>query len=73
MKTYKENKEKISAIIHIPALKEETFGRDITEMLQERLTFSEAIASASRTIMTRQRLKIVRDELFNQLSNSVVM
>ncbi|HCU5992271.1 TPA: conjugal transfer protein TraL, partial [Legionella pneumophila] len=48
MRTYKENKEKISAIIHIPALKEETFGRDITEMLQERLTFSEAIASASR-------------------------
>ncbi|HEM6995281.1 TPA: conjugal transfer protein TraL [Legionella pneumophila] len=50
MRTYKENKEKISAIIHIPALKEETFGRDITEMLQERLTFSEAIASASRRL-----------------------
>jgi hypothetical protein len=73
MKTYKENKEKISAIIHIPALKEETFGRDVTEMLQERLTFSEAIASPGRTIMTRQRLKIVRDELFNQLTNAVVI
>ncbi|HHM2297752.1 TPA: conjugal transfer protein TraL [Legionella anisa] len=72
MKTYKENKERITAIIRIPALKEETFGRDLTEMLQERLTFSEAITSSDKTIMTRQRLKIVRDELFNQLTNAVV-
>ncbi len=73
MKAYKENKEKISAIIHMPALKEETFGRDVSEMLQERLTFDEAIASPAKTIMTRQRLKIVRDELFNQLTNAVVV
>lgn len=73
MKAYKENKEKISAIIHMPALKEETFGRDVSEMLQERLTFDEAIASPAKTIMTRQRLKIVRDELFSQLTNAVVM
>jgi hypothetical protein len=73
MRTYLENKEKISAIIRIPALKEETFGRDVTEMLQDRITFSEAIASSARTIMTRQRLKIVRDELFNQLTNAVAM
>ena len=73
MKTYKENKEKISAIIHIPALKAETFGHDVSQMLQERLTFNEAIASPTKTIMTRQRLKIVRDELFNQLTNAVVI
>lgn len=73
MKSYLENKEKITAIIHIPALKQETFGHDVTEMLQERLTFSEAIGSSQRTIMTRQRLKIVRDELFNQLTNAVVV
>jgi len=73
MKSYIDNKAKISAIIHIPALKQETFGHDVTEMLQERLTFSEAIGSSERTIMTRQRLKIVRDELFNQLTNAVVV
>lgn len=73
MKVYMENKDRISAIINIPALKEETFGRDLTDMLQERMTFDEAIASPSRTIMTRQRLKIVRDQLFSQLDNAMVM
>lgn len=59
MKAYIENKDRVSAIIQVPALKEETYGRDVTEMLQERLTFDEALSSSSRSIMTRQRLKIV--------------
>lgn len=73
MKAYKDNKERVSAIIHVPTLKEETYGRDLTEMLQERLTFDEALALPSKTIMTRQRLKIVRDQLFNQLDNAAVL
>lgn len=73
MKAYVENKNRVSAIIQIPVLKDETYGRDLTDMLQERLTFDEAIASPSRTIMTRQRLKIVRDQLFNQLDNAVMV
>lgn len=43
MKAYRDNKDKVSAIIEIPSLKAETFGIDLTEMLQERLTFNEAI------------------------------
>ena len=57
----------------IPALKEETYGRDLTEILKERLTFEEALKSPAKTIMTRQRLKIIRDQLFNQLDNAVVI
>lgn len=67
MKAYLENKDRIFAIIHIPTLKEETYGFDLNEMLQKRLTFDEAIASPSKNIMTRQRLKIIRDRLFEQL------
>jgi hypothetical protein len=73
MKVYLENKSQVSAIIKIPELKEETYGRDVTDMLQERLTFNEAIALPSRTIMTRQRLKIVRDQLFSLLDSAVVL
>lgn len=73
MKAYLDNKNRVSAMVHIPRLKEETYGRDMTDMLQERLTFNEAIALPSRTIMTRQRLKIVRDQLFSQLDNAVVI
>lgn len=73
MRVYRENKERISAIINIPTLKGETYGHDLTEILKEKSTFEEALASSARTIMTRQRLKIIRDQLFNQLSNAVVI
>lgn len=73
MKAYTSNKARVSAIIQIPALKEETYGRDFAEMLQARLTFDEALAMSSLTIMTRQRLKIVKGQLFAQLENSAVL
>ncbi|EDD8358804.1 conjugal transfer protein TraL [Salmonella enterica subsp. enterica serovar Enteritidis] len=73
LKAYTSNKARVSAIIQIPALKEETYGRDFSDMLQDRLTFDEALAMESLTIMTRQRLKIVRGQLFGQLDNAAVL
>lgn len=73
MKVYKDNKERISALVSIPELKEETFGRDLSEMLQQKITFKEAIESPKRNIMTRQRLKLVREQIFNQLDNVAVL
>ncbi len=59
MKAYVTHKNRVAAIVQIPALKEETHGRDFSEMLQDRQTFDEALDDKTRTIMTRQRLKIV--------------
>lgn len=73
MKVYKENKNRISSLITIPDLKEETFGRDLSEMLQQKITFKEAIESPDKNIMTRQRLKLVREQLFEQLDNAMVI
>ena len=73
MKAYTNNKARVSAIIQIPPLKEETYGRDFAEMLQERLTFDEALAMSTLTIMTRQRLKIVKGQLFAQIENAAVL
>lgn len=73
MKAYITHKARVSAIVPIPALKEETYGRDFSEMLQERKTFDEALADATLTIMTRQRLKIVKTQLFDQLNNVGVL
>lgn len=70
---YEAMKERISAIVTIPTLKAETYGRDLSELLQSRQTFDEALAKDSLTIMTRQRLKIVRDQLFAQLDNAAVL
>lgn len=73
MKAYATHKARVSAIIQIPALKEETYGRDFADMLQARLTFDEALALSTLTIMTRQRLKIVKGQLFAQLENAAVL
>lgn len=73
MKAYTDNKDRVSAIIQIPPLKEETYGRDFAEMLQERRTFDEALADPAITIMTRQRLKIVKSQLYQQLENVAVL
>ena len=73
MKAYTANKSRVSAIVHIPVLKAETYGRDLSDMLQARLTFDEAIGMASLTIMTRQRLKIVQGRMFEQLANTTVL
>ena len=73
MKSYQNKRDRVSAIIQIPALKEETYGRDFAEMLQARLTFAEALAMESLTIMTRQRLKLIRQQLYAQLDNAAIL
>ena len=66
-------KDRISAIVQIPQPKEETFGRELSDMLQERLAFDEALAMDSRTIMSRQRLKLVKGQLFAQIDIAAVL
>ena len=46
---------------------------DLTNMLQQKLTFREALEMPENNIMTRQRLKIVRDQLFNRMDNARVL
>lgn len=73
LKAYQENKSRVAAIVNIPNLKDETYGRDLRDMLQKRQTFEEALAEDNLTIMTRQRLKIIRDQLFGQLDGAAVI
>ena len=73
MKAYTDNKARVSAIIQIPILKAETYGRDFSEMLRERRTFDEALADPALTIMTRQRIKIVKTQIFQQLDSAATL
>ncbi|MBA3537287.1 MAG: conjugal transfer protein TraL, partial [Tatlockia sp.] len=73
MKAYKDNQDRITALISIPALNKDMFGRDLTDMLSERLIFDEAIANPSRFIITRQRLTMIRRQLFEQIDKAVVV
>lgn len=71
MKVYRDYKNRIFSIIKLPSVKEETFGKDISEMLKKKQTFDEAINDTSLSIMNRQRLKIYQNNLFTQLDLSV--
>lgn len=69
MKAYKDNAEKITAIITLPELKKETYGKDFENMLSLRITFDEAIEREGIFIMEKQRLKIIQRDIFDQLRN----
>lgn len=42
-------------------------------MLKERLTFYEALAMASRTIITRQRLKMIQRQFYERMDAAAVL
>lgn len=68
---YKENKNRISSIIHLKRPSNDTL-LDIRKALDLRLTFSEAITSDSFSIMEKQRVKIFQRKVYEQLNNSIV-
>lgn len=65
---YRKNREKIRAVVRLPELQAHTFGHDLAAMLKARKTFSEAVSGTEYNLMARQRLKIIRDKIYVQLS-----
>jgi len=70
MKAYVDNKRRVSAIIRIPNFKADTFGIDLSEVLQAKLTIHEALEDKSIPIMVRQRLNIIKTKLFTNMENA---
>lgn len=68
MAAYTENADKVLGSVHIPKRNPDTFGRDVEDVISRKLTFEEAITSGAFSIMTKQRLKVVQRDLFEQLS-----
>ena len=50
-----------------PKRNQDTFGRDIEDMISRKLTLEEAIKDGPFFIMTKQRLKVIQREWFEQL------
>lgn len=67
MAAYHENSEKVCGAVIFSKRNQDTFGRDVEEMIAAKLTFNEAINAAKLPIMAKQRLKIVQRDLFEQL------
>jgi hypothetical protein len=71
MAAYRENAEKVCGAVIFSKRNQDTFGRDIEDMISAKLTFQEAINEAKLPIMAKQRLKIVQRDLFDQLDRLV--
>lgn len=69
MTVYQKNAAKVLGSVGIPKRNHDTFGRDVEEMVARKLTFDEAIRSAQTTLMSKQRLKIIQRDLFEQLDS----
>jgi hypothetical protein len=67
MAVCKENEHKILGSIGVPKRNQDTFGRDVEEMIARKQTFEEAIQSGDFSIMSKQRLRVVQRDLFEQL------
>lgn len=69
-KIFDKNKDRVEAIVTIPAVKPETFGHDMNMMMTRRITFDEAMASPDFSIMARQRLRMMQRTLYANMDKA---
>jgi hypothetical protein len=67
MAAFLEHQDKVAGSVHIPRLSADTFGRDLEDMIARKLTFGEIAWAAGFTLMSKQRLRMIERELFEQL------
>jgi hypothetical protein len=66
---YIEHSSSVVGSVAIPRRNQDTFGRNVEDVIARKLTLQEAIDSSSLPIMVRQRLRVVQRELFDQLDS----
>jgi hypothetical protein len=69
MAAYRDHSGKVAGSVSIVRRNPDTFGRDVEEMVSRKLTFEEALAMPEFSLMSRQRLKVVQRDLFEQLDS----
>jgi hypothetical protein len=67
MKAYTQHKANVYGLIRIAKRTPATFGQDIVQMLHQRVTFEEIKTSPVFELMAKQRLTMVKKELFDQM------
>jgi hypothetical protein len=68
--TYKNNEDKIFGTATIGFRSPDTFGKDVELMLKNKLTFDDVMANSEIfNTMSKQRINIIKKDIFSQLSN----
>jgi hypothetical protein len=69
---YENGKDRIDGIVTLKRQNQLTFGSDVSEMLERRLTFAEALAdTATFLTVPRQRLTMMRRDIWEQLDRFI--
>jgi hypothetical protein len=71
MAAFRDNADKVCGAVVLTKRNQDTFGRDLEEMIAAKLTFQEAINDGKLPIMAKQRLKLVQRDIFEQLEKMV--
>ena len=66
-KIIQQNKDKVIGQVTLQNRNPDTFGKDIRRMTEDSITFTEVLESKNYTLIPKQRLKQVRDEVYRQL------
>jgi hypothetical protein len=67
MAVCKKHANKVHGSVAIVRRTADTFGRDVEEMICQKMTFDEAMSGSGFTIMAKQRLRVVQRDIFEQL------
>jgi hypothetical protein len=67
MRAYHEHRDRVRGVVRIARQTSDTFGKDVETMLDRRLTFGEVAQSPDFSLMAKQRLAMVRRQIFQQL------
>lgn len=70
MSIYADNRDAFEAVIRLPNRRKETFGTDLAQLLQDRLTFAQAEMGEVYPVMTRQRLKMLWRDIESELNQA---
>ncbi len=73
MKVFEDNRSKVFGTVAIIRRNQDTFGRDVEDMISRKLTFEEAIQESDFSLMARQRLRVIQRDLFEQLDRLAIV
>jgi len=69
MGAFRERDLKVYGSVHLVRRNPDTFGRDFEDVISRKLTLEEAIKDGPFSILTKQRLQMMRREWFEQLDS----
>lgn len=70
-KAYLSNKHRVTGLVRLPRMTADTFGADVKAMAERKWTYKEALDSPVFSLMARQRLKKVRQGVYDQLDKLI--